>query len=799
MYHLDEEKGIHFITMEYVSGEDLKSLIRRVKQLTVGTAISIAEEVCEGLSEAHRLGVVHRDLKPSNIMIDKEGKARIMDFGIARAIRAKRITGTGVMIGTPEYMSPEQVEGKEVDHQADIYSLGIILYEMLTGRLPFEGDTAFAIGMKHKGEEPEDPRKLNPQIPEDFSRLILKCLEKDKDQRYQSAEEMRADLLAIEEGIPTTEKAVPKRKPLTSREITVKFSLKKLFIPALAVVAIIAVIILTVFLLRKLPSGKPTLPSHKQLTFTGSAYAPAISPDGNFIAYVNLEPSGEEKVMVHDIGSGQSIEVFRGKDFRWLKWLPDGSELSIAGEKDPAYFGIFIVPRLGGTPRRLEARLIHDWSPDGTQIANTYVNSKTIFLTNKGTGESASIPLKGSFTWLRDIDWSPLENLILFKTEDGKQRHAIWTVTVDGSQQNKVVEETTPIFSPRWFPRGDAIYYLRGRGQLKELWKISVTPDTGKLFKPASQVLSGIQAGAEFNITSDGKRMLYTRELSFNNLWLARVEGSGKERTVRTKQLTTGTILHGDPNISPDGKLIAFFRGDGLKSNIFIMPIERGSPQQITFLNSLNVRPVWSPDGKEIAFGSNEGGVPRVWKVSAHGGKSHQFSESILSNSYSITWSPGAHILYQRPENRNFHILDPETGKEIPLVKDDSVGWCFDPQYSPDGRKVAVFWNRSKPSRSRGIWVISLDDFSQEFIKEGEESPIGWSPDGKWIYASDWDSMKHVKIELLSKQVKTLPTMSFTIEGTPRIMVIDEKPSVFLDDKTHSDVWVVENFDPEIK
>jgi serine/threonine protein kinase len=142
------------------------------------------------------------------------------------------------MIGTPEYMSPEQVEGKEVDQRSDIYSLGVMLYEMVTGRVPFEGDTPFTIGKKHKSEDPKNPFEHNAQIPEDLSRLILKCLEKDKEKRYQSAGEVQAGLMKIEEGIPTTERVVPKRRPITSKEITVTFGLKKLFIPALALIAI---------------------------------------------------------------------------------------------------------------------------------------------------------------------------------------------------------------------------------------------------------------------------------------------------------------------------------------------------------------------------------------------------------------------------------------------------------------------------------------------------------------------------------------------------------------------------------
>jgi serine/threonine protein kinase len=150
MFDLGETEGAYFITMEYVSGEDLKNMIRMSKGMSVGAAVDIAKQVCEGLAEAHRLGVVHRDLKPGNIMIDREGDVRIMDFGVARTLKEKGVTDAGVIIGTPEYMSPEQVEGEEIDQQADLYSLGIVLYEMVTGRRPFEGGTALSVALKQK-------------------------------------------------------------------------------------------------------------------------------------------------------------------------------------------------------------------------------------------------------------------------------------------------------------------------------------------------------------------------------------------------------------------------------------------------------------------------------------------------------------------------------------------------------------------------------------------------------------------------------------------------------------------------
>jgi len=256
MFDLGEAEGTRYITMEYVRGEDLRQLIRKVGRLSPGQAVAIARQVCDGLAEAHRLGVVHRDLKPQNIMLDEDGNARIMDFGIARSLSGKGITGGGAFIGTPEYMSPEQVEGKDVDERSDIYSLGVILYEMVTGRPPFDGETALSIAHKHKYEAPEDPRKHVAEVPDGLARTILKCLEKNKTARYESIRALEADLALIEPGLPATDKALPKKKGVTTRDITVTFNLRRVAVPALAVLAVAAAAIILV----KVSGGKKPSP-----------------------------------------------------------------------------------------------------------------------------------------------------------------------------------------------------------------------------------------------------------------------------------------------------------------------------------------------------------------------------------------------------------------------------------------------------------------------------------------------------------------------------------------------------------
>jgi TolB-like protein/Tfp pilus assembly protein PilF/predicted Ser/Thr protein kinase len=224
MYHLAKDADTPYITMEYVKGENLKSYIKRKRTLSEDKALSIAKQVCEGLMEAHRLGVVHRDLKPQNIMVDEKGDVKIMDFGIARSVEAPGVTQTGVMIGTPDYISPEQAEGEVADQRSDIYALGVILYEMVTGSVPFKGDTALSVALKHKSKLAQEPKQLNPDVSDDLNKLILICMEKERELRYQTAAELLVDIQNIEEGIPLGERKLPaKKKRLAKKKRAIKW------------------------------------------------------------------------------------------------------------------------------------------------------------------------------------------------------------------------------------------------------------------------------------------------------------------------------------------------------------------------------------------------------------------------------------------------------------------------------------------------------------------------------------------------------------------------------------------------
>jgi TolB-like protein/Flp pilus assembly protein TadD/tRNA A-37 threonylcarbamoyl transferase component Bud32 len=388
MFDLGEAEGAHFITMEYVQGEDLKSMIRMAAGLSIGAVLSIGKQICDGLAEAHSLEVVHRDLKPQNIMIDKGGNAKIMDFGIARSLRERGITGPSVLIGTPEYMSPEQAEAKEVDYRSDIYSLGIILYEMATGRVPFEGDTALSIAMKHKGEIPKNPKEFNPHIPDDLAGIILKCLEKDRSRRYQTTSDVRAELERIEKGLPTTERVAPERKPFTSKQITVSFPLKKVIIPAaaLAAVAVIGIVLIKVLPKRAAPPFAPSIRSIAVLPFENiggpgedEAFSDGITED------ITTQLS---KISELDVRSQTSAMRYKNSSLG-IK--------AIGRELNAAHILVGSVRRADSNVR-ITARLI-DAATDKNIWADTFDrNSKEIFAIQSDIAQKIAAALKATLT-----------------------------------------------------------------------------------------------------------------------------------------------------------------------------------------------------------------------------------------------------------------------------------------------------------------------------------------------------------------------------------------------------------------
>jgi len=443
--------GSSFIAMACYDGETLKKKIER-GSLKVEEAIEIALQVAQGLNKAHQNGIVHRDIKPANIIVTNDGIAKIVDFGLAKLTGLTKLTRTGATVGTAAYMSPEQARGDIIDHRTDIWSLGVVLYEMIAGKLPFKGDYEQALIYSILNVEPEPINGLEATEYSGVGSIIERCLSKEPAERYQSAAELIDDLRNVKELV---------YKPKHRRTKNRKFILRATSIIALTIILAVIGIFLNKFI-RKEPS-KQIQATHRQITFTGKVNLPSISPDGKFVAYVTDESTSEQKVFVQDLSGGKPLEVFKDKQIANHRWSPDGTEILISAFSNDSVYGTYLMPRLGGTSRRMRYFNHISWSPDGSRFAGIRMQEKRIWCTDKSTGDTTSISLQGSFSWLYDIDWSPAGNLLLFQTTRQKE-NTIWTITTTGTQEHQIVEDSSNLSSPRWSAKGDAVYYLRSSG-----------------------------------------------------------------------------------------------------------------------------------------------------------------------------------------------------------------------------------------------------------------------------------------------------------------------------------------------
>jgi len=552
---------------------------------------------------------------------------------------------------------------------------------------------------------------------------------------------------------------------------------------------------------------------HHQLTFTGKEITPALSPDGSRIAFVSKE-SPHRKLVVQDVAGGHRVEIFSAPEVGALRWAPDSSELTFWARGDGTS-AQYIVPAAGGSARQLAAGLfVSSWSPDGGTIALAlFVSGRIIFLNRLGEVQR-NVALQGTREWIWDLDWSRANGRLLIVADDHHGRPTIWTIRADGTTQTKAFTGTTEILAARWAPAGDAIYYFTRLNQTVSLYKLLLDPSRQTASGDPLLLVSGLETDEGFGISADGKRLVFARAPYYANLWVVEPGDSGAAgRPVRQTQLTRGTAVIERPRVSPDGSTILFNMGYESRANLYTVPATGGTPKQLTFLNAFSIDGAWSADGRSIAFASTEGGQAGLWIVNADGSSPRSLQRGDMSESFDVTWAPGARILYQQTGNRNFYIVDPRNAKARLLIKDASVGWTAAAEYSPDGRKIAVSWNR-RPTR--GVWLIDAEDSRETLVYGAHRQsdtvpfPIGWSPDGKFILAYDGKRAAYRGITASFEETITdAKIFRVPVKGGPPEVLLtlpfDEVGSIamFPDGRrfvasvysSRSDVWAVDDFD----
>jgi Tol biopolymer transport system component len=490
--------------------------------------------------------------------------------------------------------------------------------------------------------------------------------------------------------------------------------------------------------------------------------------------------------------------VFDAAWVRSVRWSPAGTDLLVSGSTPAGAVHTFLVPRSGDDVRALTYLPAAAWSPDGQRLAGGALPSKRLEIVDVATGEVSSIPLGGTFQWLYDVDWSPSGSVLAYLTAGDGERHTISTTTVDGGTQQAVVEQDGRLFSPRFSASGDALYYLKDRDETRELWKAAVDPGTGAPDGKPTLLLAGLEAGDHLAIARDGRTLLYTKGSSHSNLWLVEPDpGGGRARSTR---LTTGTQLHAGQSFSPDGEHVAFIRGSKSRANVFVMALDGGTAQQLTFLDAETWRPVWSPRGDEIAFGSTGGGVPRIWRVGARGGAPSPFERTSLGDD--LAWAPGSHILYQRPGNSEYRFLDPATEREVPLSVGSSssssdpmqfFSFMVSPVYAPDGQRVAI--NCNCPDGA-GVWLAARGKAGGVLLYEGEHAlPVGWSADGASVYVLVPDKRLVLAVPARRGEPEVVAELPFRRVDSV-VVAPDGARIVCSVPEAESDVWLVDDFDP---
>lgn len=808
--------GQLFIVMSYYEGETLKKKIEQ-GPLKIEEAIDITIQIAKGLEKAHEKEIVHRDIKPPNIFITNDGTVKILDFGLAKSASRDTMTQLGSTMGTAAYMSPEQTQGEDVTHRTDIWSLGVVLYEMLTGKLPFRGDYEQAVSYSIMNESQDPLTGLRTGVPIELERIVNKTLEKKPDERYQHVDELIVDLKAVIKTIEISElqtSSISKAKIVTTPTQPEKIaSSRKKWLFGLAAVLLIVATIVIYFIggdsndvieverkmLAVLPfKNKELVAKHTQISFTGTASNPRISPDGLSLAYIE-NSNGKIFVNVRDLSGGNPIQIWEGYMVSELEWFPDGKKLLITGMDGEDRRWNYIVFRYGGNERKFECHLHNSISPDGSTIASTFMSGKRIYFMNLISQDTSSIPIRNEFTWIDGIKWSSQGDRLLLLVTEGIKKSFL-SIAKDGRDEKILFSEEAEIGSFRFFHDENTLYFnQQDNGNSSSIVKLQLNETCTSIIDPPKVVLSGLKMKAElftnFSISND-KKLVYTQSFTYSNLWLGKLAKDKVKTNFIDKQLTTGTASIRFPSISPTGIEISF----QMNNNIFLMSLDDMQMTQLTFKNQDIYRTVWSSDSKFLAYGTGVNEKINVCVIPKKGGQVKVFEKTYLSGNFSLAWAPGKNILYQIPGNINYNILDIKTETKNKLVPDYNGSFMESPQWSNDGNKIALYCGRKySTSWQTGIWIISIVDSTETLLTNTETLyPLKWSSDDKYLYVFNDDTKHHSIQKILVSEQRIVE--SFLLNNRNFMywhISIDpnEKEYVYVKQEHKTDIWIIENFE----
>jgi serine/threonine protein kinase/Tol biopolymer transport system component len=781
IHDIDEHAGRPFIVMEILEGETLQERIAG-KRFDLEGLLDATIQIAEGLEAAHAKGIVHRDIKPSNIFVTNTGEVKILDFGLAKlsgdgagpaatpssgvtvTSPGVLMTGPGTTMGTVAYMSPEQVRGEELDARTDIFSCGVVLYEMATAALPFRGGTTGIIFDGILNKTPPSASTLNPAIPGELDRIADKALEKDRELRYQSARDLRTDLARLRRDSGSARAhSTAVQTPVTASSNRSRIA----YITAAVGVGVAALGLAGYFAWpRAAPPPSNTPRTLSRVTFEdGLQSQPAWSPDGRFIAYTS-DQSGNFDIWVQPIAGGRAVQVTSDPGTDWQpSWSADGNTLAFRSERDGG--GIYVVPALGGRERRLTTfGYWPAWSPKRQELlfvvrpplqnASLVVPPVYLVALDGAPPKQILSDVMRDFQDVGRITWRPDGQRISFQGRRMKDKTievGFWTLPVSagapirsdvaGTVTRSLKDARVFFSSQRWTAAGDALLLEGTSNGITNLWQIGVDPKTLAWVSGPERLTTGQGSDVDMAPSPDGNKIAFSTRAETARLWTLPFDAAAQRVTGVGQPVTNSAMSVLSFDLSADGRWLIFAAQRAGKEGTELRSRSLDTNEEVLLGDGfMYFAPRLSRDGSFVAYRLARRATPGVRALSwtaRKGGEEHTLPAGIYN---SWDWSADARrILHNCPPPSPPATLcssprDATTTAETKIIAADPDHRFWQGRFSPDGRWVLF---NAQSQKVAGVSVLGVVPSSG-----GKWTPLTdarlwadkgrWSHDGRTIY-----------------------------------------------------------------